>query len=327
MKPARIILLVVAILAGGLAAFLATRGGAPQVQQIADTIEIRQEPRSQVLIASRPIGLGQRITPGDVTWQDWPEGAVRPEYITANAVPDAPNQLAGTVARFEIFTGEPIREAKLVSSDQGYMSAVITQGMRAVSVGVTAESASGGYIVPNDRVDVVLTRSSAGVSETILANVRVLAIGNRLGETGATGSDSNNSENPRSQVFESSQIATLELTPAQAETILNASSSGRLALVLRSVVDFGETAMAAAGRSQAVQLIRYGQQDSVMAGTVAPDDPALTGEAALPALPALPPALPNVPAQAAATPPPATPLEAASPLPQQAPQSTTEVEP
>src|SRR5690606_4395018 len=118
-KPARILLIVVAILAGGLAAFLATRGNAPRADQTeVAQAQIEAEPRERVLVASRAIGLGQRLTSDDVSWQDWPEGAVRSEYLTATAVPDAPRQVAGAVARFEFFPGEPIREAKLVNADQ-----------------------------------------------------------------------------------------------------------------------------------------------------------------------------------------------------------------
>lgn len=273
MKPARILLIVVALVAGGLAAFLATRGGDAPTPQTVEVTQIQPEPRTQVLVATRAVGLGQRLTAGDVGWQDWPQGAVRGEYITSEQVPDAPAQVAGAVARFEFFPGEPIREAKLVRSDQGYLSAVITEGMRAVSIPVTPESASGGYIVPNDRVDVVLTRSGSSYSETILANVRVLAIGKRLGEVGTTASTADPQE-PSSQVFDGNQVATLELTPTQAETILNATSAGRLALVLRSVVDFAETPSAQQGRTQAVRLIRYGQTQAVMAGSYQGSDPA-----------------------------------------------------
>lgn len=262
MNPARILLIVVAIIAGGLAAFLATRGNGPQPDQAVETAQVELEARERVLVANRAIGLGQRLTPDDVSWQDWPEGAVRAEYITAGVVPDAPQQVAGSVARFEFFPGEPIREAKLVNANQGYLSAVIGQGMRAVSVSVTPDSASGGYIVPNDRVDVVLIRSGADYSETILSNVRVLAIGTRLGEVGTTGGGVD-PDNPSSQVFESAEIATLELTPAQSESILQAGASGRLALVLRSVVDFAETVESSQGSSQTVRLIRYGQAQSV----------------------------------------------------------------
>lgn len=295
MKPARILLIVVAIVAGGLAAFLATRGNNPRPQQETATVELQREARAQVLVANRAIGLGQRLTEADVGWQDWPEGALRSEFITASAVPDAPQQVAGSVARFEFFPGEPIREAKLVNSTQGYLSAVIGQGMRAVSVAVNPDSASGGYIVPNDRVDIVLTRSGGDYSETILSNIRVLAIGTRLGEAGTTGGQVD-PDNPSSQVFESAEIATLEVTPAQSETILQSGSIGRLTLVLRSVVDFGQTVADDNSGSQTVRLVRYGQSQSITSSAPRSAPPSGTSVSALdnPAAP-IEPAQPSSP--------------------------------
>ncbi|RDE10015.1 Flp pilus assembly protein CpaB [Pelagibacterium lacus] len=278
MKPARILLIVVAVVAGGLAAFLATRGNSPAPQAQTAQAEIVQEARERVLVASGAIGLGQRLAAEDVSWQDWPAGAVRAEYITASAVPDAPAQVSGAVARFEFFPGEPIREAKLVNSTQGYLSAVLSPGMRAVSVSVTPDSASGGYIVPNDRVDIVLTRSSADYSETILSNVRVLAIGKRLGESGETGRPAD-PEDPRSQVFDTTQIATFEVTPGQSELLLQAGTAGRLALVLRSVADFAETAETETGGNdtvQTVRLIRNGQAQVVTTPAVRASGPGTT---------------------------------------------------
>ncbi|WP_127144404.1 Flp pilus assembly protein CpaB [Pelagibacterium montanilacus] len=270
MRPARILLIVVAVAAGGLAAVLAMRGSeAPELEPVQVT-QVEQEPRTQVLVANRSMGLGHRIMPGDVAWQDWPQGAIRPEYITIEQVPDAPEQMEGAVARFEIFIGEPVREAKLVRSSQGYLSAVISQGMRAVSISVTPESASGGYIVPNDRVDVVLTRSGSSFSETILANVRVLAIGARLGEVPDAPEAA---ESPANQRFDTGQVATLELSPAQSESVLNASSAGRLALVLRSISDFAESPSSEQGRSQAIRLIRHGQERSVVSGSFVAEAP------------------------------------------------------
>lgn len=276
MKPARILLIVVALVAGGLAAFLATRGGPASPSEIAEAAPVQMEARARVLVANRAIGLGQRLTSDDVSWQDWPEGALRAEFITATTVPDAPQQVAGAVARFEFFPGEPIREAKLVNSNQGYLSAIISQGMRAVSISVNPDSASGGYIVPNDRVDVVLTRSGGQHSETLLANVRVLAIGTRLGEVGTTGGGAD-PNNPSSQVFESAEVATLEVSPAQAETLLQAGSVGRLALVLRSVIDFAQTVDPSHGASQTVTLIRHGHSEAVTAS--APRSTPLPGTA------------------------------------------------
>lgn len=275
MKPARILLIVVALVAGGLAAFLATRDGGDSDPQTVEVTQVQQERRAQVLVANSAIGLGQRITAEDVAWQDWPEGAVRGDYITRKAVPDARDLMSGAVARFEIFAGEPIREAKLVNAGRGYMSAIIPEGMRAVSVPVTPESASGGFVNPNDRVDIVLTRSGSSQSQTILNNIRVLAIGARLGEMGETGV-SEDPEEPSGQRFTKDDIATFELTPGQAEVLLNASSAGRLALVLRSVADFDDPNTGFAGsnaQAQAIKLIRYGNEQAVVSTAPPPPQP------------------------------------------------------
>lgn len=277
MKPSRIVLLLVAILAGGLAAFLATRGDRP-VQVVQGPETVIQEAKVQILVAAAPIGVGQRLTAQTVQWADWPEGAVRPEYVTIAAMPDAITEMSGAVARFEFFPGEPIREQKLVRADQGYLSAVLAKGMRGVSISVSAESASGGFIVPNDHVDVVLTRDgdNGQVSETLLQNVKVLAIGNRLGEVGTTGAPAD-PENPRTEVFADQAIATLELDPVQAETVINASRIGQLSLALRSMADFIEAPGEAQRRpnSQTVRVIKYGEQTSVMAGSAAAPLPAV----------------------------------------------------
>jgi len=269
MKPARILLLSVAVVTGGLAAFLATRGEDP-ITQVVQTTELVQEAKVQVLIASTTIGVGQRLSSSLVSWQDWPQGAVRPEYITSDVIPDAPEQMTGTVARFEIFAGEPIRETKLVRADQGYLSAVIQPGMRAVSVSVTAESGAGGYIVPNDRVDIIRTkRANFGAgTQTILANIKVLAIGLRLGEAGASAGNPD-PEDPQAQIFEKETVATLELSPAQAETVIGAASDGKLTLVLRSVADFSPSPDDGLRQAanQPIRLIRFGVESNVSAVT------------------------------------------------------------
>ena len=271
MKPARIILLLVAIIAGGLAAFLVTRGGRAPATQIVTNEVIQQEAKTQILVAKSQIGMGERLTADTVAWQDWPEGALRPEYVTITAMPDAPSVLTGAVARFEFFPGEPIREQKLVRSEQGYLSAVLSKGMRGVSVPVDASSSAGGYIVPNDHVDVLLSYATdqGQVSEVVLSNVRVLAIGNRLGEVGASGgaADADAEAGPQAQVFVDSSIATIELTPGQAETLVNAVSRGTLSLSLRSITDFDDATIASRdATTTSVRLIRFGHEQSVTSG-------------------------------------------------------------
>lgn len=273
MRPARIVLLLVALVAGSLAAFLVTRGGrapAPATEVVTQVVE---EAKTQILVAKTPIGIGERLSVDRLEWQDWPQGALRSEYVTVAAMPDAPAQLTGAVARFEFFPGEPIREAKLVRADQGYLSAVLAPGKRGVSVTVTAASSAGGFVVPNDHVDVLLTTSSAmgQRSEVILSNVRVLALGKRLGEMGVSGGDESGAQaGPTPTTFDNATIATLELDPAQAETLVNASTRGQLSLTLRSVADFNRADAGPASSNQAVRLIRYGKEQSVMAGSSQP---------------------------------------------------------
>jgi len=276
MKISRIVLLLVALLAGGLAAFLATRGGAPQpVEQPA--APVAAVAKTQVLVAKTNIGLGQRLSADNLEWQQWPENAVRPEFITSSATPDAMKDMPGAVARFELFAGEPILQAKLVKADQGYLSAVLDKGKRGVSISVSSEAASGGFIVPNDHVDVILTRTTDNgqTSEPVLTNVRVLAINARLGETGTTGgvdADSNNAAtaDPKSQVFSGGATATLELSPDQADTVINAAQLGKLSLALRSIVDFadGTSPQDVVKRNAPIRIIRSGNETNVMAGVV-----------------------------------------------------------
>jgi len=274
MRVSRIVLVLVAIVAGGLAAFLAL-GNAFNQPAPEQPVQIAQVKHDQVLIAKSDIGVGERLGVTNLEWQDWPQNMVLPGYVTSSATPQAIEDMRNTVARFELFKGEPIQQAKLVHTDQGYLSAVLDKGMRGVSISVAAEAASGGFIVPNDHVDVILTHVGPGgqqTSETLLANVRVLAINTRLGETGKTGGPEDGSappegDGPKSQIFAGGAIATLELDPVQAETVINATSLGRLSLALRSIVDFTQANDdSKLKRNAPIRLIRYGQEASVMAG-------------------------------------------------------------
>ncbi len=262
MKYSRLLLLAVALFSGGLAAFLAFQNNDPAVAPAvveAAAPEVIEEPRVQVLVAKQAIGIGQHLQPATIAWEEWPAGSVLEDYVTIDASPEALTEMNSAVARFDFFPGDPIRTQKLVLAKDGYLSAILATGMRGVSVNIAAESASGGFITPNDHVDVVLTRSSSAseISETILHNVRVLAINARLGETGTTGAPdepSDDVENPKAQMF-ANAIATLELDSAQAETIISATAVGRLSLVLRSMSDFGEEAkVEQRGSNQAIRI-------------------------------------------------------------------------
>ncbi|MBN9303701.1 MAG: Flp pilus assembly protein CpaB [Devosia sp. 67-54] len=240
--PSRLVLIGVAVLAAGAAAFLASQYEQPTPAAAATAVMPVEQaaPTTRILVAAQSIGTGQRFTEKSLQWQDWPDTALRPDFITATADPDALARTEGAVARVDFVAGDPIVAQKLAPAGGGFLSSILASGMRAVSVTIAAEAASGGFVVPNDHVDVVLTRSANGdpatqESHIILRDVRVLAINTRLG-TGPAAADAE-SQDPSTQAFSDRAIATLELDPTQSEVIINATTLGRLSLVLRPAAD------------------------------------------------------------------------------------------
>jgi pilus assembly protein CpaB len=232
LKPSRVILIAVAIFAGGLAAWLALGrqpepAPAPVVEQAAPAPEA---PTLEVLVARANVPVGTRLTPDLLEWQKWPEATVRAEYLTSAATPEAITQYTGAVVRTELLAGEPIRPEKLGRAGAGYLSAILEPGKRAVAVPINPRSASGGFVMPNDRVDVVLTTGQD--SRTILEDVRVLAINARLGASDTEAATAN----PEEGVLTGDALATLELDPSQAELLISA-SNGQLSLVLRPTAE------------------------------------------------------------------------------------------
>src|SRR5690606_2359027 len=170
--------------------------------------------------------------------------------------PDAIDELNGAIARQPIATGEPIRMQKIVQADgSGFMSAILPAGMRAVATEISAETGAGGFILPNDRVDVILTSRRDGgsgekfSSETILTNVRVLAIDQAVSEKDG-------------QKVVIGSTATLELLPHQTETLALARQQGTMSLALRPLVDADPSGLAGAApkeeRGGSMKVIRYG---------------------------------------------------------------------
>jgi pilus assembly protein CpaB len=236
MKPARLIVLFIAIAAGGVAALLAGRSDQAPPPPPAPVVQLET---AEVLVANAEIGMGSAVSPQDLRWQTWPAAAAGPSFIKKSDRPDAINQLAGSIVRSPLSDGEPIREAKLIHANgSGYMAAILPTGMRAVSTDISPETGAGGFILPNDHVDVILTRrdrdaeqANGGiethVSETILTNVRVLAIDQTVEEKGG-------------QRVVVGKTATLELTPRLAEKLMLAHQLGTMSLSLLSLVDAGK---------------------------------------------------------------------------------------
>ena len=305
MKPARIIVICVAAVAAIGLALVVRAMGSPSNSPTATATAAAAapaRPMARVLVAAKDLQPGQRLTEADLAWKEWPVDEVNPAFITDGSTPlpsaEAPvdatptaappegavasvtraaNELAtggakadyvGSVVREPILAGEPIVSRKIVrAGDSGYMAAYLEPGMRAMAIRVTVETAAGGFILPGDRVDVLLTRetnlSNMGAQEgerskfassTVMQNIKVLAIdqSTRAGDdeqavVGAT--------------------ATLEVGPRDAEALALAKSEGELSLVLRSYADTGGPSgrvAPAVRQSSAVRVYRGGAPEVVV---------------------------------------------------------------
>src|SRR6202011_3279205 len=256
MNTARIVVLTIAVGAGGVAAYLASGSD----NKPAPTAPVAQLQTVDVLVAKSDIGLGQTVAAEDLQWQTWPAATASNTFIRRNDRPDATTQIAGSIARSPFIAGEPIRELKLVRADgSGFMAAILPTGMRAISTEISPETGAGGFILPNDRVDVILSKREKNPdrtgpadvinSEIILANVRVLAIDQapkeKDGQNAVVG-----------------KTVTLELKPEQAETLARARQTGTLSLALRSIADLNAVETRsddeAPKRGNSINVVRYG---------------------------------------------------------------------
>ena len=211
-----------------------------------------------ILVAKSDIGLGQSVKARDLQWQPWPAATASNHFISRASKADAVKEITGSIARMPFIAGEPIREQKLVKADgSGFMAAILPAGFRAVSTEISPETGAGGFILPNDRVDVILTkreknpdrtRPDVANAEVILTNVRVLAI------------DQAPKEKEGSNALVGKTV-TLELKPEQAETLARSRQSGTLSLALRSIADVNKvepTDDQAHKRGTSVNVVRYG---------------------------------------------------------------------
>ena len=237
MNRTQIIVAGVTVAAFGAAYFLFNGAPPPPPPPIAQAAP--KADTDDVLVAAQDVPVGSQIADGITAWQPWPKAAISEFMIAKSAGPDAMADVNGSLTRISFLRGEPIRRDKLVKAGSGgFMSAILPEGMRAVAIKIdnSGDSSAGGFILPNDRVDVIRiardddATKAKGVevdtAQTILSNVRVLAIGQNVQE-----------ENGKKVVTGAN--ATLELDERQAEIIVLAQHDGNanLHLALRSLVD------------------------------------------------------------------------------------------
>jgi pilus assembly protein CpaB len=258
MKPARLIVLGVALAAGAVAAMLAAGGRQPEAPKAPPPPALAT---LDVLVAKADLGIGQVVGDGDVGWQTWPAASATASFIRKGDRPDAIKDFVGAIVRSPVSAGEPIRDSKVVvAKGGGFLAAILPHGMRAISLDVAPDTGAGGFILPNDHVDVLLTRRDKAAekvtgiekytSETILKNVRVLAVDQAVEEKDGT-------------KVVVGKTATIELDPQQAEMLALSRQIGTVSLTLRSLLDSQSPTPEGGGGNdendtQGVNTVRYG---------------------------------------------------------------------
>jgi pilus assembly protein CpaB len=235
MNVKSVILIVAALLFAGGTAFVASKmlGHKAPVQQA----QVQEAPAKKVLVAKGNLPAGTFIKEEDVSWQKWPVDGVNDTYLLEGQADI--NNIVGAVVRKGIVAGEPITEAQIARpGDRGFLAAVLTPGMRAISIDVNEPSSVTGLVFPGDRIDILLnmqfTIKEIGpdgslqtsdyhpqTSETILENVRLLATDRNLNDIDSEPKKLN--------------TVTIEVTPKQAEMVKVAASMGQLNLALRGL--------------------------------------------------------------------------------------------
>ncbi len=255
MNPARLLVFVVAIAAGGVAAYLAASSDPPALPaQAVQTTRV-----TEVLVAAVDIPVGAPATAKELRWQSWPSDGTSTGMIIRSARPQAVQEFTGAIARTTLLQGEPIRTERLAKIDQGgVMSALLPPGQRALAISIDnrGTNSAGNFILPNDRVDVIrIYKDDAGSSaesrevfatQTLLRNVRVLAIGQNIQERNG-------------EKIVVGETATLELDPRQVEIVLLAQRVGQLSLALRSLQDISKVdGPIEKGNDNSLTIVRYG---------------------------------------------------------------------
>jgi pilus assembly protein CpaB len=256
----RAFILVFALFAGGLAAWFSfsSSGAVPNVLVAAPSPA--PLPTVEVLVSASDLVSGAKLSVDSLRWQDWPEASLSPGFITRAARPDAVAELSGMMTRTSFLGGEPVHDGRLMGAGSGYLSVMLTAGMRAVAVRISAENTAGGFILPNDHVDVLHTVSQmdpAGTmqvqSRVLLRNVRVLAIDQMV------------ADGQIDSVV--GKTATLELDAAQVAAITAAETSGAISLALRALVDNAESSVIDIAAPRTIQIYRAGARETVHIAT------------------------------------------------------------
>jgi pilus assembly protein CpaB len=241
MRPIAIIIIVFALIIAGLTAVLMNRFLTTQVAQpVPPPPKVIETAIEDVLVAAVDIAQGTVLKADDLRYAPWPVSSDNSRLIRRGSGDDPKAGFVGTILRRPLVAGEPLAADSVFRQDEaGVLAGLLSPGMRAISVPVTSTSGVNGFVLPNDRVDVLLdmdVRASQQNSEqsynggdiirfateVLISNVRVLAVDNALAR-------------PDSGASLSAKTVTLEVSPKDAEVLLTGAKMGELSLVLCSL--------------------------------------------------------------------------------------------
>jgi pilus assembly protein CpaB len=247
----RLLIIFAALLSGAFTWWLFEQSSQQQ-PVVAFPVE-QAQPTEDVLVFTRPLSRGTVINADTVEWRSQLASSVPAGAILRSAKPAAISELSDMVLRRAQMTGDPVRQDALVSGAASFMALALAPEMRAVAIRITTEKLAGGFILPEDRVDVIHTvvrdldgdGVSNGYSNTILRSVRVLAIGQRAADVTVlkTAQEQEARSAIDSDVFLLGETITLEVTPEQGEYLAAAAASGQLSLALRALEDHAPTTL------------------------------------------------------------------------------------
>lgn len=258
-----IIALVALLIAGGTGMLIKTWLRVQNDRMLANMVQPIQpkETGVRILVAAKKLPAGTLLTPSHMKWQVWPEKGMTKQYIVEKK--RKKSEFTGAVVRTGISASEPIIEGRVVKpGDRGFMAAVLTPGMRAISVQVNRTTGISGFVFPGDRIDLIVThkfqiesqkkkKKAQQVSETVLAGVRVLAV-----------DQTTDDQDGKPKV---AKTATLEVTPKQAEMVAVAAQLGRLSLSLRALTIDEANGIAEAPKGPAIKARTFTRDSDVSA--------------------------------------------------------------
>ena len=236
MNPRSLILIAVALI-GVVGVVFFTRSFLTGVQQQAQQVQTvsAPAPSAKILVAAKDLPIGTILTPDDVAWQPWPQNGLNEAYF--NGSKHKLKDVDGKVVRSPMSRGEPVTASAVISQgERGFLAAILTSGMRAVTIKLSPVAGIGGFVFPGDRVDVILTHTIEvsraeryTAAETVFQNVRVLAVDQRSAV--------------QDEKIQIGKTATIEVTPKMAEKVAMLEKLGVLSLSLRSLTG-GDTLVA-----------------------------------------------------------------------------------